>query len=296
MEKVIAIVGPTASGKTSISVELARAIGGEIVSADSRQVYRGLDIGSGKITKEEMKGVPHYMLDVADPKEIFSAAHYETDARKKISEILTRGHVPLVIGGSGFYIDALFGRIRLSEVPPNAKLRDDLKRKKTPELLALLEKLDKEKAATVDQNNPVRIIRAIEIAQVLGTVPMHAPENRYDVLWIGIDLPKEVLRENIHSRLLARIDAGMVEEAEKLHAQGLSYDRMEALGLEYRYLAWYLQGLLERDEMLKDLESEIDKYAKRQMTWFKKNENIRWFNPANGAGVITLSREFLRKP
>jgi len=286
MQKIIIIAGPTAVGKTALSIELAKAIQGEIVSADSRQVYRGLDIGTGKVTAEEMQGVPHHLLDVAEPKEIFSAAEYVEKARAAIAGIAARGRIPIVVGGTGFYIDALIGTTKLPDVAPDKNIRKELAGKSLGELREELERLDPERAQAIDMKNRVRLVRAIEIARTLGKVPKLASEKRYDVLWLGITLPKEELAEKISARLRARAEAGLFEEAERLHAEGLSYERMEELGLEYRYLSRYLAGTITREEMLRELETEIRKYAKRQMTWFKRNKEILWFSPRQAPDVL----------
>lgn len=275
--KIIVIVGPTASGKSAYVVQLAKKLNGEVISADSRQVYRGLDIGTGKITKREMQGVPHYMLDVASPKKVFTAHDYVRKARPILEKILKAGKTPIICGGTGFYIDALLGRVTLPDVPANAKLRRELQGKSVAELFAILQKLDRRRTKEIDRHNPVRLIRAIEIAKALGKVPNASRKPLpYDVQWIGMKMAEIPLREKIHTRLLCRIKAGMVAEAKKLHEGGLSYKRMEALGLEYRYLALLLQKKITRAEMLEKLENDIWRYAKRQMTYWRRNTEIRW--------------------
>lgn len=277
--KVISIVGPTAVGKTGLSVKLAKRVNGEIVSADSRQVYEGLDIGSGKVTPEEMEGVPHHLLDVADPKEVFTAADFVEKGREAIADIVKRGKVPIIVGGTGFYIDALVGRINLAEVPPNEELRTLLRSKTLAELQEMLAELDPDALERIDSKNPVRLVRAIEIATALGRVELKESDPIYQVLWIGLTLSQDELKEKIHMRLLARLNEGMLNEARQLHSRRLSYERMEELGLEYRYMARHLSGEISYDEMVEQLRTEIGKYAKRQMTWFKKNQNIHWFEP-----------------
>jgi tRNA dimethylallyltransferase len=297
--KLICIVGPTASGKSALAVRLAKALGrlpagrqGEVVSADSRQVYRGLNIGTGKVTKKEMAGVPHHMLDVANPKRVYSAAQYVTDARKAIAGIYARGKIPIICGGTGFYIDTLLGRMSIPEVPPNLALRKKLIKRSPAQLFAQLKKLDPAFAQRIDAKNPVRLVRAIEIAKALGRVPAAKPEEFYEVLTFGITRPMEILEKRIRTRLHGRMKQGMLAETKRLHKQGLSYKRMEELGLEYRYMARHLQGKLTRQEMLEELEKEIVKYAKRQMTWFKKNKDIRWFSPSDTA-IIKACKQFL---
>lgn len=277
--KVIVIVGPTASGKSTYAVQLAKKIGGEVISADSRQVYKGLDIGTGKITKKEMRGVPHHLLDVVSPKKVFTAQDFVEHGRAALEDIRARGKTPIVCGGTGFYIDALLGRVPLPNVPPDLTLRARLAQKSVPQLFTILKKLDSRRAKNIDAHNPVRLIRAIEIAQKLGKVPAAKPKPLpYRVEWIGLNPSETVLKKKIHKRLKERIDAGMVQEAKKLHANGLSYKRMQELGLEYRYLALYLQKKISKDEMLTELEKRICDYAKRQMTYWRRNPAIKWRN------------------
>jgi tRNA dimethylallyltransferase len=270
MQKLIVICGPTATGKSDYAVKLAKEIGGEVISADSRQVYKGLDIGSGKITKREMKGIPHHLLDVANPTRIFSVAQYKKLADKAIKDILKRGKVPILCGGTGFYINAVIFNQTFPAVSPNKTLRRALEKKSLSELQTQLQDLDIDRYHTIDINNKVRIIRAIEIAQVLGKVPAIVSHAPYDIEWIYLDFTDEELRERIHIRLLKRMKIGMVKEIRTLHEKGLSWKRLESLGLEYRYVAYYLQGKMTKEAMLKELGFAIWHYAKRQRTWFKK--------------------------
>jgi len=297
--KLLVIVGPTAVGKSALSVELARTYNGEIISADSRQIYTGLDIGTGKITVEEMKGVPHHLIDVANPKKQFSVAEYQTLAREKMDDIFSRGNIPIICGGTGLYIDALLGKVVIPNVPPNPKLRKQLEKKSVIELFAMLKRLDSRRAEGIDPHNPRRLIRAIEIAKALGTVPRYADilkNNSIDVepLYVGLMLPSEVLRQRIHDRLLSRLDEGMLIEATELHRKGLSWKRMEDLGLEYRYMSRHLRGLISQEEMITQLQSEIWRYAKRQMTWFRRNTEIKWFLPKQTADIERKVRNFLK--
>lgn len=293
--KVIAIVGPTASGKTSLSIEVARLVGGEVISADSRQVYTGLDIGSGKVTKREMRGVPHHLLDVASPKRTMSVVQYEKLATRAIKDILKRGKVPIICGGTGLYIDAILTNASFPEVPPNAELRKKLEKLSAEKLFKKLQKLDPKRAETIDAQNPRRLIRAIEIATALGKVPERTePTPRYNTLWIGLILPKEELEERIHTRLIARMRQGMVAEARRLHEGGLSWKRMESLGLEYRFLAQFLRGKLSKEEMIELLNIAIRQFSKRQMMWFKRNKNIKWFHPKEIKKVLHEVQNFLK--
>jgi len=275
--KVIIVLGPTASGKSAYAVKLAKKLNGEVISADSRQVYKGLNIGTGKITKREMQGIPHHLLNVASPKKVFTAHDYVEKARPILERILKAGKTPIICGGTGFYIDALLGRIVLPDVPANPKLRGKLKGKSAPQLFKILKKLDRRRAKEIDRHNPVRLIRAIEIAKALGKVPkMKENPLPYQIKWIGMKTAEIPLRHKIHKRLLSRMKADMVAEARRLHKGGLSYKRMEALGLEYRALASLLQKKISKEEMLVRLEQQIWDYARRQMQYWKRNEEIQW--------------------
>jgi tRNA dimethylallyltransferase len=274
--KILVIVGPTASGKTSLSIKRAKEHDGEIVSADSRQVYKGLDLGTGKVTIEEMQGIPHHLLDVADPRETYTAADFVRDGREAIANILSRGKLPIIVGGTFFYVDALLGRIVAPQVPPDPVLRSELEKLTTSELFSRLQAADPRRAREIDPHNPHRLVRALEIATALGTVPLFVSEELYDARILGITIDMETLHKNIHDRLLARLEAGMVEEVRILHENGLSYERMEGLGLEYRYITRYLKGELSYEEMVATLETKIRQFAKRQMTWLKRDTSIEW--------------------
>lgn len=279
MKKVIVILGETATGKSDLAVKLAKKVGGEVVSADSRQVYAGLDIGSGKITKKEMKGVSHHLLDVANPKTKFSVTEYQKLAIYAMAEIVKKGKIPILCGGTGFYIDAIIKGIVFPEVPPNLKLRKTLEKKSAQELFKILKKLDKTRAKNIDAKNKVRLIRAIEVAKALGKVPKITQATpMYEFIKIGLYLPEKKLKEKIEKRLNSRIKIGMLQEAKKLHTAGLSWKRMEELGLEYRFMALYLQKKITEQEMLEKINLESYKYAKRQMTWFKRDKEIKWFD------------------
>ena len=287
-------MGPTASGKSSLGVWLAKRIqgescGAEIISADSRQVYKGLDIGTGKVTKKEMGGIKHHLLDVASPKKQFTVDDFVRLAERAHSNILQNDRMTIVVGGTGLYVDMLLGRMAYPNVPPNNKLRRQLEQRTTKQLFAQLQKLDPRRAATIEPGHKRRLIRAIEIAKAIGQSPIPHPDQKYDVLWLGLN-PKN-LQKNIRMRLFARIRAGMIREAKKLHAAGLPYKRMEELGLEYRYLALLLQKKLSKQEFEEQLERAIRQYAKRQMRWFKRNKDIVWVQSKSQA--LTLAKEFL---
>lgn len=284
--KLIVVQGSTSTGKSDFAVEISKflkinKIQSEIISADSRQVYKGMNLGTGKITKKEMRGVKHHLIDIVSPKINFNVAKYKKLADKKIKEILNKGHIPIICGGTGFYIDAIINGTVLPEVPPNKKLRAQFAKKSASELFEILEKLDPARAKTIDPQNKVRLVRAIEIAQTLGTVPILSPRSvlgRYDVIKITLDLPDEVLKEKIHERILKRIKKGMFKEFEKLHnppvGRGLSFEKMESFGLEYKYGAMYLKNEITKEEFIQKLAQDTWHYAKRQRTWFKRDLGI----------------------
>lgn len=314
---MIVILGPTATGKSDLAVFLAKKFstrgrpalgwnGAEIISADSRQVYKGLDIGTGKVPRDPTnsklkansylyRGVPHHLLDIENPKRVFTVSEYKKLGEKILADIWRHEKLPIICGGTGFYIQALVDGIILPEVPPNKKLRKQLEKKSTTELFAILKKLDSRRAKEIDAKNPRRLIRAIEIAKYLGKVPrlVARPQNDTDVLQIGIDMSDKILKERIEKRLEVRIKKGMVEEARRLHREGLAWKRMEELGLEYRYLARYLQNKTSKEEMVRELENEIWQYAKRQRTWFKRDKRIVWFKPQQKKNIEKLVRKFL---
>lgn len=284
ISKIIIILGPTASGKSDVAIKLAQEFNGEIISADSRQIYCGMDIGTGKVTLAEQKMAVHHMLDVADPNDEFNISHFKKLAEKMIGGILKRGKLPIVCGGTGFWIKSIVDNVQLPEVKPDQKLRNLLRNKSAEELFKMLEKVDPERAENIDAKNKVRLVRAIEICETLGTVPKMATADRepreYDFLQIGIDVPKEILNEKIKKRLIQRLKNGMIEEVQNLNnppaGGGVSWEHLEYFGLEYRWIARYLQNKISLSEMKEKLYFDIIHYAKRQMTWFKKDKRIIW--------------------
>ncbi len=315
--KIIVICGPTASGKSDVAIRLAKKFSGEVISADSRQIFKGMDIGTGKISRDSKvellnyqsstlgkaayfsNSIPHYLIDVANPMEDFNVSHFKKAATVAIEDILSRGKLPIICGGTGFWIDALVNNIDFPEVEPDPELRSMLRSKSTQELFAMLSKLDPERAKTIDKNNPVRLIRAIEISTALGAVPKprtYHLEPSYSFLQIGIDVPREVLNEKIKKRLDDRFHEGMVAEIENLHnppaGGGVSWEWMEKIGLEYRWLARYLQGQFSMEDMREKLYFDIIHYAKRQMTWLKRDKNIIWLS--NYEDIEKYAKDFLK--
>lgn len=284
--KVIVILGPTASGKSTLSVKIAKglAVSGveaEIISADSRQVYKGLDIGTGKITTKEMYGIPHHLLDVANPKKKFTVVNYKKLADKKIKEILSRGNVPIICGGTGFYIDAVVKGITLPPVPPNAKLRAMLSKNSAQENFKILQKLDKRRAKDIKEqnavNNNVRVIRAIEIATALGKVPKITEDSPlYQFIKIGVALPLLELEKKIETRVKKMFKSGLLKEIENLKKSGVSEKRLKEFGFEYD------------NPTIQSVILGSVQYAKRQMTWFKRDKEIIWFKPDEYSKILKI--------
>ncbi|MBI5644548.1 tRNA (adenosine(37)-N6)-dimethylallyltransferase MiaA [Candidatus Kaiserbacteria bacterium] len=298
-QKILVLVGPTASGKSALGVQLGRKFNGEVISADSRQVYRGLDIGTGKITKRETKGVPHHLLDIASPRRKFTAGDFVSKGRQAIDMIYHINKLPILVGGTGFYIDALVGRIGLPDVSPNTKLRSRLQKKSTEQLFALLEKKDPKRAKLMstpsERNNKVRLIRALEIIMSVGSVRSTEVQPRYDVLWIGLRPPLDTLDKKIRTRLGARIRSGMVQEARRMRKQGLSLRRMRELGLEYRSLADLLERKVTKKEFEEKLYRDIRRYSRKQIGYWKRNKDIEWFDPKQARKIEATIRAWLRK-
>jgi len=293
--KIIVIVGPTSSGKTSLSIDMARYIKGEIVSADSRQVYTQLNLLSGKVTADEMKNVPHHMLDVVDISSDYSVSQYVQEAKKCIADIIKRGKTPIICGGTGFYIDALVYDIQLPEVPPNTSLREHLRQKTTSELNILLAEKDPARAAIIDHHNRHRLIRSLEVADALGVNP---PPPTYDnppyrPLIIGLTLDLDVLKERISKRMDERISAGMIDEARNIFKKH-GDTKLQTLGLDARYACAVAKGEMDIDTMKNELLGANMHYAKRQMTWWKRNKDIHWFNPLEDkAEMLKTAKHFI---
>ncbi len=277
---LIVVLGPTASGKSALGIALAQRFHGEIVSADSRQVYRGMDIGTAKVTPTDRALVPHHLLDVADPRDIYTVAQFQQEAIAVINDILARGHQPFLVGGSPHYIQVVVDHLDIPAIPPQPALREQLAARPLPELLAQLEELDPQSAATIDRNNPRRVIRALEVCLISGKPfsqqrGMAAP--RYHSLLLGISWPREALYQRIDARVDERMQQGMVQEVRDLLTQGVSPARLEALGLEYRYINRWLQGEFGSEaEMVERLKYASHDFTRRQLTWFRKDKRIVW--------------------
>ena len=275
MGKLIVIAGTNASGKSGLGVELASRYGGEVVSADSRQVFRGLDLGSGKITPQEMRGVLHHLIDVCQPGDFFSMADFQRLAYAAIDGIQARGKLPFLVGGTGLYVDAVAEGYELSDRAPDLALRAELETHTTPELYQMLQ--EKLPGTEIDPRNRNRVMRALER---LAADDYHPGKRqpRYEVLKLGVSWDRETLKQRIDERLERRLRDGMVQEVQGLLDAGVSREFLMKLGLEYRYLTRYLDGELTYEQMVLELGNAIKKFAKRQVTWFKKDPAIHWLD------------------
>ncbi len=306
MNKILIILGPTSSGKSDIAIKLAKRFGGEIISADSRQIFRGMDIGTGKIegkyndTKKMFlsRGIPHYMIDIVSPRTDYNVTKFKKQTEKIIGDILKRGKLPIVCGGTGFWIQAVVDDVNFPKVKPDWKLREKLEKHSAEKLFAMLKKIDPARAKTIDAKNKVRLIRAIEICKAIGKVPKiqsakgKSINTKYRFLQIGLDLSREKLYENIEKRVRSRFKQGMIEEARSLHTQtGLSWKKIQSFGLAYFWIPLYLQNKLSKEELVEKVIQAEKNYAKRQMTWFKRDERIKWLK--NYKEIETSSKVFL---
>ena len=278
LPKIVAVVGTNASGKSALGVELARRFGGEIISADSRQVFRGLDLGSGKITPEETRGVPHHMIDIREPNAFFSMADFQRMSYRIIEEIRGRGHLPMIVGGTGLYVDSVADSYLLSDKEPDLAYRAELEELTTPQLYEMLVGLRPD--VQVERNNRNRVMRMLErIHDGDDAVPGKQP--RYDCLRLGVSWPRDVLAKRIDERLDMRVRQGMIDEVQRLMDEGATREFLLGLGLEYRFITQYLTGEIpDREEMLRLLAIAIKQFAKRQMTWFRRDKTIVWLDMA----------------
>lgn len=305
-EKLIVVMGPTSSGKSSLAIEIAKRRNGEIISADSRQVYRGMDIGTGKVTQEEQAQVRHWLLDVADPNDDYNVSHFVKDAQAAIKDIASRGKLPIMCGGTGFWIQALIENQGLPNVPPDPTLRKSLSHQTPEELFEILGALDPKRAETIDRKNPRRLIRAIEIARSQrkeSEIKNHTSEHlrsSFSIphsLIIALCPPKNILDEKILKRLEARFNEGMIDEVERLHHSGIPWDRLDAFGLEYRWISRFLQKMITEQEMREKLFFDSIHYAKRQMTWIRRwqKSNPRIHKVETPEEATSIIRNFVER-
>ena len=298
LPKLIVVLGTTACGKSGLGVELARALGGEIVSADSRQVYRGLDLGTGKITEEEMKGVPHHLLDVVSPNQGYSAAEFQRDAYAAIDDILSRGRVPILVGGTGLYVRAVTEGFTFTDSKPDPVLRAELEQKTAPELYAMFRAETGRTLSDGEENNKQRLVRTLEKLRSGEGLDAPASQPKYDCLLLGVDYPRETVCRRIDERLQKRLDQGMIEEVARLRAEGAADAFLDALGLEYRYILRYLTGAIpSREALFDELGRAIKRFAKRQVLWFRRDKGVLWLDMERDpvGQALRASEEFLAR-
>lgn len=283
---LIILTGPTAVGKTALSIELAKALDGEIISADSMQVYRHMDIGSAKVTEEEMKGIPHHLIDVIDPEEEFNVTRFQTIAKEAMEEIYARGHVPIIAGGTGFYIQALIYDIDFKENEDSSEIRQELEKfgeeHGNEALHEMLKAIDPESAEAIHANNKKRVIRAIEYYRLTGQkISEHNQEERekespYDFYYYVLTCERSRLYERIDERVDLMLQMGLVEEVKKLKERGCCRGMVSMQGLGYKEILDYLDGTCTLDEAVYVLKRDTRHFAKRQLTWFKRERDVRW--------------------
>lgn len=278
----MAILGTNASGKSDLAVAVARQFSGEVVSADSRQVYRGLDLGTGKLSAVQMRGVPHHLIDVAEVGTSFSLAHFQAQAYEAIDAIRARGRLPILAGGTGLYVRAVVAGYELVAAPPDAALRAALADTPTADLLALLAQKSPAAAGRVEPTNRRRIIRALEVQQHgVDDGLMRRASPRYDALQLGLTWPPAVLASRIEQRLAARLREGLIDEVRGLREAGHRDEVIDELGLEYRHVLRFLQGAYANESALATaLATAIRQFAKRQIAWFRRDKGIHWLDTA----------------
>ena len=283
---MIILTGPTAVGKTDLSIQLAKAINGEIISADSMQVYRHMDIGSAKVTPEEMDGVPHHLIDVLEPEEEFNVVVFQKLAKEVLTGIYERGHIPIIVGGTGFYIQALLYDIDFTENDGDTAIRRELEKLAQTQgagcLHQMLQEIDPESAAAIHQNNVKRVIRAIEFYRQTGKkISLHNEQERekqspYQFLYYVLDTDRKTLYERIDRRVDLMMEHGLVDEVKHLADMGCTRDMVSMQGLGYKEILDYLSGEIPLEEAVYILKRDTRHFAKRQITWFKRERDVRW--------------------
>ena len=293
---LIVILGPTASGKSGLGITLAQQFDGEILSADSRQVYCGLDIGTAKVTPEERALIPHHLLDIVDAHEVYTVSRFQQDAFAAIDDIVARGKRPFLVGGSPHYIQAVVDGLDIPQVAPQLELRATLEARTTDDLLQELQTRDSRSYEGIDRNNRRRIIRALEVCIVTGkpfSQQRGMNESRYHSLLLGIQWPRPVLYERIDKRVDERMQQGMVQEVRDLLDMGISHERLDAFGLEYRFIDRYLRGEYASEaQMVERLKYAIHDFTRRQLSWFRRDSRIHWIE--GGPDMEQGAKEFVQ--
>jgi tRNA dimethylallyltransferase len=285
-EKVVVLIGPTAVGKTNLSIELAKKFDGEIISGDSMQIYRGMDIATAKISKDEMQGVPHHLIDIVEPDEGFSVAQFQELVRKKITEITSRGKLPFIVGGTGLYIQAVLYDYQFQETATDTEFRTKLEELAQTEgsltIHDMLKEVDPEAAAAIHHHNVRRVIRALEVFHVTGRKMSDIQKEQkqdslYDAALIGLTMERSVLYERINKRVEQMLDIGLLEEVQHFYEKGIrDCQSIQAIG--YKEIYKYFDGLQSLDESIEELKQNSRRYAKRQLTWFRNKMNVQWFD------------------
>jgi len=295
-QKIVVLIGPTAVGKTKLSIELAKRLNAEIISGDSMQIYRGMDIGTAKITVEEMEGVPHHLIDIKTPDESFSVAEFQERVRKLIKDIANRGKLPMIVGGTGLYIQSVIYDYQFTDAASNPTYRRELEQMIEEQgiepLLQKLAEVDPESANRIHPNNPRRVIRALEIYHTTGQTMTTYLENQqndllYDVALIGLTMDRSHLYERINQRVDIMIGAGLVEEVQALHKRGLK-DCQSIQAIGYKELYSYLNKQIDLEVAVEQIKQSSRRYAKRQLTWFRNKMDVTWFDVTNRTLYQTL--------
>lgn len=303
MNPLIILTGPTAVGKTELSIALAKAVHGEIISADSMQVYKYMDIGTAKIRPEEMKGVPHYLVDILEPDAAFNVAMFKEMAKKAVEEIYSRGHIPIIVGGTGFYIQALLYDIDFSKEEGNGEVRkhlEELAELKGPECLhEELQKVDPESAEQIHANNVKRVIRALEYYQLHGEkISVHnetegQKESPYQFLYFVLNHDRSVLYERIEKRIDIMLEQGLVEEVDNLLKRGYDKSLVSMQGLGYKEIIPYIEGECTLEEAIYILKRDTRHFAKRQLTWFRREKDVQWLDKSQLESEDKILNEIL---
>ena len=306
LPKIIVILGPTASGKTDLALSLAKKFNGEIVSADSRQIYKKMSIGTAKPAGEWQgknggrvyvtDGVPHYLVDIVDPGKDFSLSDYKQEANKAIGQIISRGKLPIIVGGTGLYIWALVDNLAMPQVAPNKKLRHELEVKDLSELVELLTKLDPDSAQKIDLKNPRRVLRALEVAILTGESFLKQKsqaEPLYNALQIGLLWPREDLYARIEQRIDKMMEQGLIKEVEALNKQKYGWNLPSMSSLGYKQIGAFLRGEISLEQAVSEFKRDSRRYAKKQMTWFKRDKRIEWIDKNHLKSSEKLVRDFI---
>ena len=297
---LIILAGPTAVGKTALSIQLAKALDAEIISADSMQVYRGMDVGTAKITKEEMQGVPHHLIDMIEPEDEWNVMLFCQRAEEKIQEIASRGHIPMIVGGTGFYIHALAYSAEFDEEETNTELRGELEKMNTEDLYQKLQELDPASAVAIHPNNRKRVIRAIEYAMDTGrpiselNERLKQKESPYRLCYLVLNMPREILYERIEKRIDLMMDQGLEEEVRKLRDKGCTKDMVSMKGLGYKEILTYLEGECSLDEAIYTLKRDTRHFAKRQLTWWRRESEAVWLEKQPEETLLTRALQIIQ--